>query len=43
MTGVNESQNWTQTFSTKIMVQYILGKMRNLEGDIKIDLEEAGC
>jgi len=40
MTGINESQNCTQSFSPKIR---ILGKILNLEGNTKIDLEEAGC
>jgi len=40
MTGVNESQNCTQRFSPKIR---IVGKVRNLEGNNKIDLEEEGC
>ena len=40
MTGINESQNCTQSFCTKIR---ILGKICSLEGNTKIDIEEAGC
>ena len=40
MTGINELQNCTQSFRPKIT---ILGKILNLEGNYKIDLEEEGC
>ena len=40
MTGINESQNCTRSFSPKIR---ILGKILNLEGNAKIDFEKEGC